>query len=389
MDAIYHNLAQLVCKGQLKLVSGDILSINTEESTYDFAMLLARQACKMTNLTVNIVVTEDGKVTQTVPIEPDLLDIQRPKPKMPVMCRILDLNNFPYFSLDDPMETVKNLVNINKFGNLSEPLVLDRKISVPWAVVPFPSLSFAQALLENAENGVQHKLFELLYRLDQEDPESFWENQANLIKYRIKQLNKHEDGMLTIDNYRSNFIAKICKKSNWAGGHTTLKNNRTFYTSLPAQNVHTTFDNKSAEGTIVASRDFTLFGQIVKNARFVISEGRVTTFSASEGYQALEAYFKADKNANIVSGISLCDEDTTESKYLTMNVHPHFNMEGTSSLLLGGINIDTLENIYSNEDINDLNIEEALVKLVIPFGNDETKVTLNGQIIMDDGVFRY
>ncbi len=34
--------------------------------------------------------------------------------------------------------------------------------------------------------------------------------------------------------------------------------------------------------------------------------------------------FKGDKNANIVSGIALCDEDTTESKYLSSNIHPHF-----------------------------------------------------------------
>lgn len=388
MDAIFDLYAQLVCNGQLKLRVADVLSINTEESTYDFALLLARRACNITKLTVNIVVTKNGKVIEEVPMEPEVLDIHKPNPGTPVMCRILDLDDYTYYSLDNPHDIEKDLVGINKFGNLSDPLVLNRRISVPWCTIIMPSLSFAQAVLKEVEQGDQHKLLEILYRLDQEDPEVYWENQANLLTYRKKLVNSMGDGIITVDNSKTNFVGKILSKSNWAGGQTILRNNRTFYHKLPSQNIHATLDNKSCDGLITASRAFHLFGQIVRNASFNVENGRVTSFSASEGYEALNTFFSSDENANIVSGIALSDDDSVESQYLHINTHPFFSMENSSSIILGGINIDTLESLFDNNDLDGLNIDESLVQLIVPIGDNETKVTINGQIIIDEGIFK-
>jgi hypothetical protein len=388
MDAIFDLYAQLVCNGQLKLRVADVLSINTEESTYDFALLLARKACNFTKLTVTIVVTKNGKVIEEVPMEPEILDIHKPNPGIPVMCRIMDLANYTYYSLDDPHGIENNLIEINKFGNLSEPLVLNRRINVPWCTIIMPSLTFAQAILKEVEQGDQHKLLEILYRLDQEDPEVYWENQANLLSYRKKLVNNMGNGIITVDNAKTSFNAKILAKTNWAGGHTVLRNNRTFYHKLPSQNIHTTLDNQSCNGTITASRAFHLFGQIVRNAIFTVEMGRVTSFSASEGYEALNTFFSSDANANIVSGIALSDDDSIESQYLNINTHPFFAMENSTSIILGGINIDTLESLFENSDLEDLNIAESLVQLIVPIGNSETKVTINSQVVMDEGVFK-
>jgi leucyl aminopeptidase (aminopeptidase T) len=388
MDAIFDLYAQLVCKGQLKLRVADVLSINTEESTYDFALLLARKASNFTKLTVNIVVTKNGKVIEEVPMEPEILDIHKPNPGIPVMCRIMDLANYTYYSLDDPHEIENDLIGINKFGNLSEPLVLNRRITVPWCTIIMPSLSFAQAILKEVEQGDQHKLLEILYRLDQEDPEIYWENQANLLTYRKNLVGNMGDGIITIENPKTKFVGKILEQTNWAGGHTVLRNNRTFYNKLPSQNIHTTLDNKSCDGSITASRPFHLFGQIVKNASFVVDNGRVTSFTASEGYEALNTFFSSDANANIVSGIALSDEDSVESQYLRVNTHPFLSMENTTSIILGGINIDTLESLFDINDLEGLNIAESLVQLIVPIGDDKTRVAINGQVIIDEGVFK-
>ncbi|MBK5201131.1 MAG: aminopeptidase [Spirochaetaceae bacterium] len=387
MDSIFDIYAQLVCTGQLRLRVSDVLSINSEESTYDFALLLARKACNMTKLTVNIVVTKNGKVIEEVPMEPEIIDIYKPHPGTPVMCRILDLDEYKYYNNDDISKVSNNLIEINKFGNLSDPLVLNRRISVPWTTVIMPSFSFAQALLEEAEEGDQHRLLEVLYRLDQEDPEVYWHNQSTLISFRKNLLNSLGDGIIKLENGSSNFMAKILNKSNWAGGITKLRDNREFYHKLPSQNLHTTLDNKSGVGIISASRNFHLFGKIVKNASFTIDNGRVTDFSASEGYDALNVFFESDINANIVSGIALSDEDSIESQYLSINTHPFFAMENCTSIIFGGINIDTLDALFYNSDLEDLNVEESLIQLVVPIGNKETIISINGQIIIEEGNF--
>lgn len=387
MDSIFDIYAQLVCTGQLKLRVSDILSINSEESTYDFALLLARKACNITKLTVNIVVTKNGKVIEEVPMEPEILDIHKPHAGTPVMCRILNLDEYKYYSIDSPSKVSNNLIEINKFANLSDPLVLNRRISVPWTTVVFPSLSFAQALLNEAEQGDQLRLLEVLYRLDQEDPEVYWDNQSTLISFRKNKLNALGDGIISFKNDSSYFTAKILNKSNWAGGMIKLRSNREFYHKLPSQNIHTTLDNKSCDGTITASRDFHLFGQVVKNATFEISKGRVTQFSASQGYEALNTFFESDENSNIVSGIALSDEDSIESQYLSINTHPIFAMENTSSIIFGGINIDTLDSLFNNSDLDDLNIDESLIQLIVPIGTRDTMISINGQTVINEGNF--
>lgn len=387
MDSIFDIYAQLVCTGQLKLRVSDILSINSEESTYDFALLLARKACNITKLTVNIVVTKNGKVIEEVPMEPEILDIHKPHPGSPVMCRILNLEEYKYYSIDNPSKVSNNLIEINKFGNLSEPLVLNRRISVPWTTVVFPSLSFAQALLNEAEQGDQLRLLEVLYRLDQDDPEVYWDNQSTLISFRKNKLNELGDGIISFKNNSSYFTAKILNKANWAGGMIKLRSNREFYHKLPSQNIHTTLDNKSCDGTITASRDFHLFGQVVKDATFEINQGRVTQFSASQGYEALNTFFESDVNSNIVSGIALSDEDSIESQYLSINTHPIFAMENTSSIIFGGINIDTLDSLFNNSDLDELNIEESLIQLIVPIGTRDTIISINGQTVINEGNF--
>ena len=131
--------SKLICFSQLNLTSGDSLSINTEESTYDFALNLAKFAATITNVTVNIVVTIEGKVSQTVPVDPDLLDIQRPSITSQVMCRIFDLNNFLYENNANLDEIYNNVVEISKFALLSEPIDLKRRIAI---ALDCSSLSF-------------------------------------------------------------------------------------------------------------------------------------------------------------------------------------------------------------------------------------------------------
>lgn len=379
--------SQLICFSQLNLQVGDSLSINTEESTYSFALNLAKFAATITNLPVNIVVTEEGKVSQTVPVDPDILEIQRPKEQLQVMCRILDLNSFFNKKNNDPEKIIKSVVEISKHGILSEPIDLKRRIAVPWTVVVYPTKEFVEKTFSKLNKNEVKAFFAKLLRLDSENMVQYWLNQSNLLDYRIQSLNSLHASSISINNNNSKFEGHIVKNSLWKSNFVKLNNNRSFYNFLPAQSVHNNIQSNSSFAHLKASRDFFLFGQLVENASFNIKDGKVVSFKATKGEDALSSYFKSDETANVVSGISLCDEDTVESKYLRKNAHPLYSLENTTSIILGGAMPDSLSSLSEDVDLESFKINQSLVKLAIPIGDTNTSIKVGATEIYKEGEF--
>ncbi|MGD1821165.1 MAG: aminopeptidase [Pleomorphochaeta sp.] len=379
-------LSKLICFSQLNLKPGDSLSINSEESTYPFSLELAKFAAKITNIPVNIVVTENGKVTQTVPVEPNLLDIQKPQVTTQIMCRILDLNNFNYLNSEDITKISNNIIKISEYGILSEPIDLKRRIAIPWTIVPYPSKEFVKhAFIDMSENEAL-AYFAKLLRFDNENMIQYWINQATLLSYRVNILNSLNN-YIEFKNRTSKFKAFLIKDGNWASNFITLKNKRSFYNFLPSQNIHNNFDCKSFEGHIEASRDFYLFGKLIKNASFNFKNGEVISYKAETNKEALEAFFECDKNANKVSSIYLTDEETLESKYITKGTHPLYSFENTTSIILGGATQDSLANFDEDTNLDKININQSLVKLAIPIGDVFSKINIGDTTVIKDGNF--
>ncbi len=380
--------SKLICFCQLNLSVGDSLSVNTEESTYEFALNFAKFAVTVTNIPVNIVVTEKGKVSQSVPVDPDLLDIQRPPVKSQIMCRILDLNDYEYECNKDPDEIAASVVAINKFALLSEPLDLKRRIAVPWTIVAYPSRNFVEKTFANLTQNEVLAYFAKLLRLDNPNMIKYWANEAGLLNYREKELNSTKDKTIVLKNRQSKLTTQIVDGANWSSNYITLKDNRSFFNFLPSQNIHTNLKNDATKGHIEASRDFYLFGKLIQKATFNILNGRVVSYDAEIGKETLDAYFSTDDNANVVSSIYLCDEQSLESKYILKAAHPFYSFENTTSIILGGAIQDSLRDINDEVDLDSIKVNQAIARVAIPVGDDFTEVSVGELHILKDGSFQ-
>lgn len=393
MELLLKRYAQLIIKVQLKLTEGDSLSINTEANTMQFARLLAREACLSTRQSVTIVETNHGKVVQAYPIDPVEKEIFRPAVHTVVMCHLFDLDANPYLVDSNLLEATSEVGAISKFGHLSDPVFLDRRIAVPWANIPYPGLRWAMELLGKAASEEEMwKLFSSLYRLDSEWASSFWEEQGNLLEYRKLALNKlgHAHVNFVSDGWQ--LEAEIARDTVWAGGRTVLASKRYFLPQLPIQSLHASLDSFTAQGSFAASRPFYVLGTEVTGARFTVQDGKVTDWQADTGKPALDAFFNIDEGARHVSELSLADNDTIESRYLQKSIHPHFGKEITTTVILGGFSLDTLTGQSDDEDIKKSKLCESLVRLEIPVGDSQLAINLttdDGQThqVMIDGVY--
>ena len=392
MQELLRRYARLVIEIQLKLQKGDALSINTENSTIGFARMLATMACESTLQTVSIVETSHGKVAQVVEFDPVEKRIKRPPVTGYVMCHLFDLDNAPYITDDKVSSITEEVGKLGTYGLLSDPVFLDRRIAVPWANIPLPGPLWAMQLLGKAASEEDMwDLFSKIYRLEDDHALKFWLDQANLLQYRKQTLTKRGKLTLSIKGNGCALEASMADNTKWTGGSSSVSSGRTFMPSLPMQHIHASLDIGMTEGTIVNSIPFLLLGKLVKDASFTIEKGKVVSFTAKEGQEALDAFFAIDEGASVVSGISLADNDTIERAYLTQAIHPHFNREISTTLVLGGFSLNTLTDQSTDEEIDASKLGRSLVRLEIPMGSvsltiQATDTEGNTFFLMEEGV---
>ncbi len=393
MQALLKRYIRLILEVQLKLQTGDGLSINTETNLFPFARQLADEACRITGQVTTIVETEEGKVVQALTIEPVQKEIFRPPLLKVVMCHLVDLGAFPFLTDENELNIIEDVGRLAQYGCLSEPVFLDRRIAVPWANVPLPSERWAtEVFSQTASTEETWSLFATLLRLNDAYGSAFWEEQANLLDYRKKHLNALGQVHLTLIGDGFKLEADQSPATCWAGGRTRLHDGRTFIPTLPIQSIHVALNKESAQGDIEASRSFYLLGKLVKKARFTINDGVVVAYSASEGKQALDAFFCLDEGARRVSEIYIADHDTIESRYLSNSIHPHFSQDITTCIVFGGFSLDTLTTHQTQEDVEASNLNESLVRMIVPIGDSHLSLAaydaLNIEhMILKEGIF--
>jgi len=392
MERYVERYVRLIIDVQLKLIEGDNLSINTEARSMDFARLLAREAVLVTRLPVMIVETEAGKVIQAYPIDPKEKDLFRPEVGQAVMCHIVDLDNHPYDEGAEYDEICKDVASLAGYGALADPIFLDRRVSAPWANIPYPGPRWASALLGHAaDEGKAWLLLATLLRLESEQASSFWEGQANVIAWRKKRLNALSGSSITLTGDGWSVRGALAPLTHFCGGASTIAAGRSFIPILPIQTVVGSFACDSVSGTVEASRPFYVLGGRVEGASFTIEGGMVVHWRADRGREALDAYFAIDEGAKRVSTVALCDTGTIESRYLQVGLHPHFHGEVESSIGFGGFAVDTLDSDVDEERLCECRLADSLVRLAVPIGGAHLFVVFDADgeeiVMMEEGVF--
>ncbi len=392
METYIERYARLIIDVQLKLVEGDNLSINTEARTMGFARYLAHEAVITTRLPVMIVETEGGKVIQAYPIEPQQKDLLRPQVGQAVMCHIVDLDNHPYDEDEDLGQIVKDAASLSRYGALADPVFLDRRIAAPWANIPYPGLRWASAQRgERVGEEEAWRLFATIMRLDSEWTHSFWQEQANVLTWRKQRLDALGNSKVSLFGDLWSLTGTLAANTHFCGGSSILASGRSFIPTLPIQCLDGSFATETVNGTFASSHPFYVLGKRVEGATFTIEAGKVTSWHARQGSEALSSYFAIDEGAAHISSLILADTNTLESRYLTAGLHPHFTANIDSAIAFGGFTIESLDRGVDEESLSQCRLNESLVRLVIPIGSAHLSVHFEAEgdviCLMEEGVF--
>lgn len=280
----YESYANTIIKDLLSLRVGDALSINTDEKDVEFAKTIARLALPVTDVTVKIVVIEKGKPMQVLEFDP------APPAHLPTGYAMLRLSHKGRRQLEGKMLDIvvepTDMNAIQKLGHLAEPVVLGRRIAVPWCVVDV---------------------------FDEDDIES-WEklerkigyNIANLglvSEYRTQRLNDSGIVNMRISGEGTDFSFDVPEETLFSGGHHELSSGRQFLSGMDFDRLSLLVDRKSADGYFTA--DVEVLGKR-QRILFDFENGYLISHSPSPELDRLLSF---DENLKRVGYISLMDNE--------------------------------------------------------------------------------
>ena len=384
MDFYADKYAHFILDRMLRLESGEKLTINCNEENFSFAKQLARLAAEKTGVNSTLVYIEKGKVESVDEIEPPYQGKETGKACM------LHLASLPECSFDKEKELGAR--ELQEFRLLADPIVLDRRISVPWATAYVPSPYWAE-FLYGAGETVDRLWMDLaeLYDLEDGDTTDMTISQEKVLRKRIRVLESLGISELHLKGPNLYLKLPLSQGVSFQTSAVRLKDGRFFYPSYPCEDVFIPIDFRRASGYFSTTRRFRLFDRFFENASVSVENGRIKGFVLEDGNDEINRFFQTDSKSAMLGELILCDHMTQASrKDLCLGV-PILDRMRTTTIVLGGVSPEAItEEDESRLEENGINT--SFTRLELPIGSDELQVTAlleNGDEvdIMIDGSF--
>ena len=330
----------------LDLRLGDALSINTDEEDLEFARLVANKALQLTDVTVKIVVTKEGKPVNVLEFDP------APPAHMPSGAAMLRLRHVkrhaaPKGHILDISVDRNELGVIQKYGHLAEPVVLNRRIAVPWCVADVFDAD------DPAWDALSRKIALSV------------SNQSLAARYRIRRVSEWGIRNLTLRGEGFSLNLDVPAQTLFTDGVQTLSSGREFLCTMDFDRLSFNVDRASADGNVMVQ--LRALG-VDQEANLVFKDGLLSDWTHTPSLDRLIGF---DENLRRPGYISLMDNEIT--------------------LNLGGALVEALDAVPESEDLLPrwFNTSLYTLRCVLPLKTDVLATDTNGitEVLMKESQF--
>lgn len=283
MDRKYNDYADAIIRDFLCLRTGDALSVNTDEQDLEFAKLIAQKAIEVTDVTAKIVVIENGRPAQVLEFDPT------PPAHLPKAVVMLRLSHEKAARHDGQMLDIivgeNDMGALQKLGHLADPLVLDRRIAVPWCVASVydDDDDAWDSLCRTLDVGVSSLDLASMYR------------SRRLEDMGLAEMNIHGE--------HTDLRLGVAPSSRFVGAHQVLSSGREFISSVDFDRLSFNVDRTFAEGR--ARCTATVLGK-KQEVDLVFEGGRLVDWTHTA---QLDRLLDFDENLHRIGYVSFRDNE--------------------------------------------------------------------------------
>lgn len=384
MNTISERYASYIINRQLRLETGEKLTVNCNEDTLEFAGTLSKMAAEATGVPVQLVYIRDGKVETVEEVDPDFTAKANGRAVM------VHLASFPSFKALD--ESDLSARELQEYRLIAEPVITDRQISVPWATVYVPTAAWAEFVYgQGATTDSLWLMISDMLALDREGIDLMIRDSIHTS--RRKRIEDERITDIFIKGPSADLHLKRNRRARITGTLSTLRDGRSFEPTSPAEDTVIALDEFSGEGTFRTTYPFRLFDRVFQDAAVTIENGRIKTFSTEGGALHASKYLNIDEESGRVGELAIADGYTPVSRMRVASGIPALDQMRTTSLVFGGITPAAVTP-GSDEELKQDGVNTSFVRLVLPIGDMETEIkayTEDGRYItlMEDGIMLF
>lgn len=376
--------AYYIVHRMLRLEEGEGLTLNANPETIEFAHKVAHEAAETTGCTVSLVYIENGTPQSVDEIEPSF---KPHKALRPVMLHLASFSQAP-FNPDEESDAR----TLQKHRLLADPVFLDRRISIPYAVAYVPTPLWAEFVY--GPGATADRLFLDLASFmgfeDENEGEDSTKQLERILSMRSAELNRMKIKALHLTGPQCDLTVRTAQGSACGTSAVRLDGGRFFYPSLPCEDIIIPVNRDSADGWFRTTLPFRLYDRVFSDARITLENGRITAFTGADaGY--VGKYLNVDPLASHISEVILCESLTRAAMSELSFGIPLLDRMRASQIAFGGI---TPERVTLQDEslLDSCGLNTSFARLELPVGSTELTVSAltedgNEKVIMEDGRF--
>lgn len=230
-----------------------------------------------------------------------------------------------------------------------------------WTIVSMPTEAWAQKVFPelSVEEAVE-KLWDAILktvRVDKEDPVAAWEEHSDNLRKRMAFLNSNNFRYLHYRNSAGTDLEiELPEGHQWMGGSEKNTNGVFFNANMPTEEVFTLPLKNGINGKVVSTMPLNYNGNIIDKFSFTFKEGRITDFTAEEGYDVLKTMVETDEGSHYLGEVALVPYDSPISRLNILFYNTLFDENASCHLAIGRAYFPCLK---GSGDMNQEDLEKA------------------------------
>ncbi len=182
---------------------------------------------------------------------------------------------------------------------------------VSWCVAAIPSPAWARLVFPDLteEAAVQRLWEEILKsaRCDRGRAAEDWQAHSETLRRHVAILNEYDFRSLRYTNaLGTDLTVELPEGHYWAGGaEKCLGSGVMFSPNIPTEEVFTLPKRDGVNGTVVASKPLSLQGNLIRDFRFTLRDGKIAEIHAAEGEEILRNAIGVDEGASFLGECAL------------------------------------------------------------------------------------
>lgn len=210
---------------------------------------------------------------------------------------------------------------------------------VSWLVCSIPTKAWAMKLFPGEpEDTAVEKLWDTIFktmRMDETDPVSAWNEHLDRLETRAEFLNDRRFARLSWRAPGTDLTVDLPALHLWMAARSANRLQNGFVANLPTEEVYTLPKRDGVNGTLRSTMPLSYGGVVIEGLELTFKDGRITDYSAAEGYETLKELIETDEGAHYLGEIALVPVDSPISNLNRLFYNTLFDENASCHVAIG------------------------------------------------------